>query len=115
MNLRYNKTGKPIDLEEWAKLMEDDKYRLVKQDYTPNRKFFVSTVWLGLDHDFGFMIRNLNPIVNPHPLIFETMVFSGENHNEIFGQWRYSTEEEARKYHEKMVRKFTRKEKRLHE
>lgn len=43
----------------------------------------VSTVWLGIDYNFGGSER---------PLIFETMVFGGE-HDELCH--RYSTEAEA--------------------
>lgn len=48
----------------------------------------LSTVWLGLDHNFG----GEGP-----PLIFETMLFMKSNKNDL--QWRYSTEEEAKEGH----------------
>ena len=50
----------------------------------------VSTVFLGLDHSFHGKI----------PLVFETMVFGGENDGEME---RYSTWDEAEAGHKKMV------------
>lgn len=53
----------------------------------------VSTVWLGIDHSFGF---------GDEPLIWETMIFSehGADHYELDTQcWRHATREEAFKMH----------------
>lgn len=54
----------------------------------------VSTVFLGLDHQFG----------DGPPLLFETMVFSGEHDQD---QWRYSTWDEAVAGHDAAVDKLT--------
>lgn len=56
-------------------------------DKTEKGDIKVSTVFLGLDHGMG----NL-------PILFETMIFGGENDEE---QWRYSTWEEAEEGHRK--------------
>jgi hypothetical protein len=53
----------------------------------------VSTVFLGLDHQFG----------EGPPLLFETMIFGGERDND---QWRYSTWREAEKGHDKVVKEL---------
>jgi hypothetical protein len=53
---------------------------------------WVSTVWLGLNHAW-----------RGRPLVFETMVFGVEDNECV----RYSTIEEARVGHEKMVAKWT--------
>ena len=37
---------------EWANLLEDRDYKVIKQELLENGKW-VSTVWLGLDHNFG--------------------------------------------------------------
>lgn len=58
----------------------------------------VSTVWLGLDHQFG----------DGPPLIFETMVFPAESSMDLDCE-RYSTEEEAKAGHSAMVEKWIRK------
>ena len=50
----------------------------------------ISTVFLGVDHNFG----------GGKPLLFETMIFGGERDGE---QYRYSTWEEAEKSHKKIV------------
>lgn len=50
----------------------------------PSRRFGVSTVFLGLDHQF----------MEGPPLIFESMIFPSNNTVET-GCWRYSTEDEA--------------------
>lgn len=65
----YNKEGKEITLEEWSKTYEYDD-RVLYQEHVNG--FFVSTVFLGLDHSFGDSDK---------PLIYETMVF-------IDGKWR---------------------------
>ena len=51
----------------------------------------VSTVWLGIDHQFG----------NGPPLIFETMTFRGTH--ALGDQERYSTEAQAIEGHRRMV------------
>ena len=81
---------------EWAKQLKTE--RRVAETTLENGNW-VSTVWLGLDHNFG---------MQGPPLIFETMVFPKE------GEWgeldcrRYSTEEEALAGHEEMVEKWKR-------
>lgn len=69
----------------------------------------LSTVWLGLDHNYS-----------PHgqPLIFETMLFTWEFETDAFdngdfsevhpeeGCWRYSTEKEAIAGHSDLVREY---------
>ena len=59
----YDRNGDPITIEEYGRLHQDHAYVVVKQETLPNG-LWVSTVWLGLDH---------NHI--PPPLIFETVVF----------------------------------------
>jgi hypothetical protein len=76
--------GTPISIREWMELFRDTEKRIVAQDHVGN--YFISTVWLGLDHGWG----------GP-PLFFETMVFdqSGERPHQDLGCWRYSTWVEA--------------------
>ena len=89
MNGQYILNGKtPVecnDLMEWAKQMER-KNRIVEQSQFGDVK--VSTVFLGLDHSFG----------GGKPLLFETMIFGGENDQY---QERYSTWDEAVEGHKK--------------
>ena len=67
------------DIMTWATQFEMTD-RIVEQ--TTIGQVRVSTVFLGLDHQFG----------DGPPLLFETMVFGGEHDQE---QWRYSTWDEA--------------------
>lgn len=95
----YKRDGTPYPegdegLFEWGRDLGDPKKKIVKQEELPNGKF-VSTVWLGLDHQFG----------DGPPLIFETMVFSPDRNDEDME--RYTTEEEALKGHEEMVKKYS--------
>lgn len=76
-----DRNGKEITLEEWGKLMENKAARSVALDVIDHVR--VSTVWLGLDHQHT---------PGGPPLIFETMVFGGENDDYCR---RYSTEAEA--------------------
>ena len=97
----FDRQGKGTDdCLEWAKMFEDkikdgSDYRIVKQEYTWMR-FWVSTVWIGLDHPFW---------ENQPPLIFETMVFS-RNKSDLDME-RYTTEKQAINGHRKMVKKWS--------
>ena len=95
----YDKLGMPMELFEWAKKFEDINYKRIAQDVLVDGKL-ISTVWLGLNHRFG----------KGKPLIFETMVFPN---NKDFGELdmqKYSTAEEAKKGHARMVKKWNKKQ-----
>jgi len=81
------------DIVTWATWFEAAD-RIVKQT-TPSKDVRVSTVFLGLDHQFG----------KGPPLLFETMVFGGRQDGD---QWRYSTWDEAAAGHEAAVDSLTR-------
>lgn len=72
--------------EEKIRLFNDIDYKIIEQ--TPIGIYFVSTVWLGLDHNWG----------EGPPLIFETMVFWRGQHSDLYMD-RYSTEEQAKNGH----------------
>jgi hypothetical protein len=76
------------DLAQWGLWMNDFERRRVALYECDGVK--VSTVFLGLDHQFG----------NGEPLLFETMVFGGPLDGE---QDRYSTREAALAGHESTV------------
>lgn len=117
----YDKEGNrlPYETDEDRKhveeLLTNKDYKIVKQDYTPKKKYWVSTVWLGLDHSF---------MGKGKPIIFETMVFSGRlskkkpdewfpngfTYRKDFEQIRYCTEAEALKGHKKLLKEYTEKE-----
>lgn len=109
----YDRQGKPLttaDITTIGKLLRDKKYKIVKQETTKNGKYFVSTVWLGIDHSFN-LIGLDQP--NPNPVIFETMVFAnkwlrGRDYSELDLQ-RYCTEAEAIAGHDQMFKKWNRK------
>lgn len=94
MSVYYDRKGKPMGMLAWAKAFEDPKIKIVKRDTLPNGKL-VSTVWLGLDHNF----------MGDRPLIFETMVFPKEGDYSELEMDRYSTEQEAIEGHKRMVEK----------
>lgn len=79
------KTPVKVDTMTWARWLGDevDKRRV---QYHEKDGISVSTVFLGLNHQFG----------NGPPLLFETMIFGGEQ-----DQWqdRCSTWEEAEEQH----------------
>lgn len=90
MSRYYDRNGEPIDMMTWARsFFENDDAKRVA--LTEHDGVSVSTVWLGLDHQYG----------DGPPLIFETMIFGGD-HDEY--QWRYSTEAEALVGHEAACR-----------
>lgn len=93
MDCYYNRAGQVISREEWASKFEDDDDRRVAE--TTVGIFWVSTVFLGLNHAWG----------GGPPLIFETMVFNQDSEREfedVFCE-RYSTEEEALAGHKEVV------------
>lgn len=95
----YDRHGRIIPLLVWVALHENIQYRRVKQTkvgYGQCKKL-VSTVWLGLNH-------SLNP--NEQPMIFETMVFSGNHSQHVVNMYRYTIEDEAYRGHAAMVNKY---------
>lgn len=79
-------SGKPIpepDVVAWGKWMEGEGNRIVAKDTLPNG-LRVSTVFLGMDHQWG---------AGP-PLLYETMIFPPDSYDDLY-QERYSTREEA--------------------
>lgn len=92
----YDVRGKPITMEQWAIAFEYGSHII---RWTKVGRFVVSTIWLGLDHNFR----------EGDPLIFETMVFPSEKNFNDLDSNRYSTFEEAKKGHEKMVKKWSKK------
>lgn len=115
-NLYYDRQGNPIGIGDWALIFEggEGERRVAEDQVGP---FWVSTVWLGLDHQYG----------DGPPLIFETMVFDvvdpviEEKVWTVGGKtfrwtsdssWRdldlerYTTEEQALEGHKRMVDKI---------
>lgn len=90
----YDRDGKPITLEEWAENRQSLEDKRV--EYTELEGHQVSTVWLGLDHNFS----GEGP-----PLIFETMVFPSDGWGELDCN-RYATLGEAKMGHYQMVNKW---------
>ena len=85
----YDRSGNLITLDEWASAF-DERYgeKTVRQEHVGD--LWVSTVWLGLDHQHG----------NGPPLIFETMVFGGRHDSHCE---RYPTEAAALAGHAAIV------------
>ena len=93
----YDRQGNPITYQQWIDVRShgQDAWEAARRvDVTTIGDARVSTVWLGLDHSFGY---------GP-PVIFETMIFGGEH-----DQWqnRYCTEEEALAGHQAVVDALT--------
>jgi hypothetical protein len=91
--MHYDRLGVPITLRQWCDLVEDPEYKRVAS--TTVGRWWISTVWLGLDHGF---------LPGMPRQIFETMVFDADrNVSEDWEMRRYATEDEARQGHEEMV------------
>ncbi len=80
---------KEVGLMEWAKWYETADRHV---DKTKIGDVEVSTVFLGLNHNYG----------DGAPLLFETMIFGGMHDREMK---RYATWEEAEAGHKEMVAK----------
>ena len=97
----YDRKGNPMTLEDWANVREDKEQCRVAE--TTLSDYWISTVWLGLDHSFG----------NSPKQIFETMVFPYNSSSDKVTDWgeldmdRYSTEDEAIAGHKAMVEKWS--------
>jgi hypothetical protein len=93
----YDRDGNPITMEQWNTLLGNFDYKIVRQ--TQIGPYWVSTVWLGLDHNY----------FSSPPLIFETMVFGVTRDDPMLDTLgpdiecvRYATEEQAIAGHEEM-------------
>jgi hypothetical protein len=85
--MHYDRQGRPLDLLEWARLLEDSSNRIVRRHWC--RGWLVSTIWLGIDYSSG-------AFPSPGgPLIFETMIFGPEGHSLSSWCTRAPTEEMA--------------------
>jgi hypothetical protein len=85
------------DIREWGAKFKDLAYKRVAETTLPDGKW-VSTVWMGLDHQYA---------EHGPPLIFETMVFPSEHDLDDLDCERYSTEAEALVGHAAMVAKWS--------
>lgn len=88
----YNRAGEPIAADQWTFGGEDAR---VARTILPNG-MLVSTVWLGLNHNYG----------DGPPLIFETMVFPSVDDLTDLDCERYTTEEQAVAGHQAMCDKW---------
>lgn len=90
--LKNDHTYEPCDLETWSEQFKFmDKSRQVASESINGKH--ISTVWLGLNHNH-FLGK---------PLLFETMVFEGEEGDLTIYCDRYSTWDEAVEGHNKAI------------
>lgn len=93
----YDRNGNPIELLEWGRLFEDEKYTIVKEDRIG--KYYIKTVWRGHDLD----------LFNAAKLIFETIAMDEEHpkNGKLSDlpnyKGMYSTEEQAIEGHNQIV------------
>ncbi len=90
--LRGHRVVKAKTILEWGKFFQDGRNRIVKYEVLHNG-YRVSTVFLGLDHNF----------MGGKPLLFETMVFGSDGELDMK---RYATWKEAETGHKIMVGKW---------
>jgi hypothetical protein len=89
----YDMHGMPISLERWAELFEQTEQRkLAVTDVFDDGRCEVSTVWLGLNHQYG---------LGQPPLIFESLVFYADGGTS--SMQRYATRELALEGHAALV------------
>jgi len=93
----FDKQGNPLsDYARIENLCRDVDYKRIAEDTLAENGLWVSTVWLGLNHNWG----------DGPPLIFETMVFRSQAEFHDLDCDRYATEAEAREGHTRMVAKW---------
>lgn len=88
-----DKTPVAVDLTTWAEWFESHNRSVIK---TSKDDYIVSTVFLGLDHNFKD---------TGDPILFETMVFKNNSLAELYCD-RYSTWKEAEAGHIKACKKY---------
>jgi len=94
----YDRDGQPITMERWARLHANMDYQRVAEDYVPDESGLrVSTIWLGLNHNFA--------PGEPPLAIFETRIFAARHSAGEAGDYleRYATVEAARAGHDRAV------------
>lgn len=91
--LNEDKSISPVDLRTWATWIEEnpEQKRIAKDEVSD---YLVSTVFLGLDHQWG----------EGPPVVFETMIFQPDKtgFDDLYC-CRYSTYEEALETHKKIT------------
>ena len=92
----YDKNGKEIGVTEWTRLFADKSYQILAKKNIEDQAS-VSTVWLGLDHNYA--------LDSSIPVIFETMIFYDEGDE----TYRYATEKQALAGHDICVYRAWRK------
>lgn len=92
----YDIDGKPMAQEDWIKKLGDCDYKQIARTELGGEhdKVTVSTVWLGLDHNWSTDGKH-----QPH--IFETMIFGLKGDEPCY---RYSTKEDAIAGHSSCVK-----------
>lgn len=88
--LWYDRQGNPISVREAEPLLSDMNYKVVAKHHEGG--YEVSTVWLGLNHNWGDL-----PLA-----IFETMIFGPESWDGEYCD-RYPTETAALAGHDQAV------------
>lgn len=78
-------------LLKWGRWMEDHRFKECRIAHTVLDEVTVSTIFIGLDHDFS----GKGP-----PRVFETMIFGGGYETDC---WRTCTMKEAKATHRKAV------------
>lgn len=89
-----DEAGEPVpakSLPGWERAYGDHKKRIVKQEWIENVR--VSTVFLGLDHNYG----------GGEPILWETMTFSNRKDFEYEMNRCSGSREQAEAMHAKMV------------
>jgi len=92
----YLRDGSLADERVWEDKQGDPAYVQIDKATIPSG-YWVSTIWVGIDHD---------PSPAGPPLIFETVVFE-ESTKKSVDRARYATEAEARAGHQRLVDKWT--------
>lgn len=82
------------DIDRWAQWWGHTPNRIVKQEWVDN--IWVSTVFLGIDHNHGFSDDN-------RPLLYETMTFSNRRDYDQDMGGRWHTWAEAEENHNRIV------------
>lgn len=84
---------KEVDLMTWAKWFKDKTNPGRITAHTDIGEVSVSTVFIGIDHNFG----------EGEPLLWETMIFGSDKKEIENYQERYATLKEAEKGHKKAI------------
>jgi hypothetical protein len=102
----YDRDGNRVSHNEWSKLFTDEQYRRVGST-TVHGRWWVSTVWLGLDHSpMSQLPMTFETCIFDHPTSFSEDEVTSGGVAESWVARRYPTWNAAKRGHRAIVKQL---------